>query len=534
MKHFLVLFFLLLALSSPLMAQTPGTLDTSFGEEGIMTLSSFYVGMSPGHMALDPSGKIILTGVSAFSSSGLDVMLARARAEGAFDTSFSGDGLLTVTDSFLVNRGRSIVLQADGKYVVGTDGYVARFNPAGTFDASFGSGGQVTSSTTDIDRVLSVLLQSDGKMIAVGDEDGSFPHYLKITRLNSGGSLDTSFDSDGRAVRFFGTDVFIFGSGVIQPDGKILVGGYTYPHRPPGSNGGVLLRYHPTGGLDDSFGVGGVVSFTGFCCEIEDIALQSDGKVLTVGSNQLRRFHTNGSADTTFGDGGIVTLPIGVYGHGVVTQWNGKIVVLAATGVAGTDNVTEVILYLEDGSLDESYGTAGIASLNLVGSSEYVSDILLQPDGKALVLVRDWPTEALTNLARLHGDPPPPPPTTDLSLEFVNASYSRGRFIFAVLVVNNGSVTAHDVGVEFSLSADLLLSSLRPSTVTCSGTAGRNPVCSVGDLAPGARRRISFSYAGASPGTTIDITAGVSSSTGDPDTSNNSDTATVPIPRRRK
>jgi hypothetical protein len=88
--------------------------------------------------------------------------------------------------------------------------------------------------------------------------------------------------------------------------------------------------------------------------------------------------------------------------------------------------------------------------------------------------------------------------------------------------------------VSFSLSADLLLRSLRPSTVTCSGTAGRNAVCSLGDLAAGARRRISFSYAGTSPGTAIAVTANVSSSTSDPDISNNSDSATVPIPRGRR
>ncbi|MCP4376602.1 MAG: hypothetical protein GY794_10575, partial [bacterium] len=150
-----------------------------------------------------------------------------------------------------------------------------------------------------------ISLQSDGKILQVGYHSTTEDVYL--FRYNSDGSLDTSFDSDGKVASDIGGGGRAFGAPVVQVDGKILVAAYSGAG---GDNDVIVLRYNTNGSLDTTFGINGKV--TTDLGNGDDIALelklQSDGKILVVGTSfnsnnddiVLLRYNTNGSLDTSF------------------------------------------------------------------------------------------------------------------------------------------------------------------------------------------------------------------------------------------
>ena len=139
-------------------------------------------------------------------------------------------------------------------------------------------------------------------------------------RLNTNGTLDTGFDMDGFVI----TTVANFNRGdttLIQPDGKILLGGERYFGT--SNNDFTILRYNTDGTLDNTFDSDGVASpaQNGFSDDHGyDMALQPDGKIVMVGSTDLAttvnqnlptdisimRFNPNGSVDTTLAGGYLV------------------------------------------------------------------------------------------------------------------------------------------------------------------------------------------------------------------------------------
>src|SRR5262249_2841121 len=130
--------------------------------------------------------------------------------------------------------GRSVAVQSDGKILVAgyADGAfgLARYRGDGSLDTSFDGDGKVTTGVIGFDSNYgySMAVQSDGKILVAGAlyNNGTLDFDFALVRYNPDGSLDTSFDGDGKATTDFGSD---FGRGVaLQSDGKILVAGYTY------------------------------------------------------------------------------------------------------------------------------------------------------------------------------------------------------------------------------------------------------------------------------------------------------------------
>jgi uncharacterized delta-60 repeat protein len=168
-------------------------------------------------------------------------------------------------------------------------GYLeARDCPAGgVLDPTFGSGGAVTTNICNyIDGAWGVLVQPDGKLVTAGE---TYPpssrtgEYFSVTRYNSDGSLDTAFGSGGNTTTTFGGNTL--GQAVaLQPGtgGKILVAGQA--GTPKGAGFG-LVRYNPNGSLDSTFsGKGKVVTYLGSSgAEATGMAVQSDGTILLVG-----------------------------------------------------------------------------------------------------------------------------------------------------------------------------------------------------------------------------------------------------------
>ncbi len=268
----------------------------------------------------------------------------------------------------------SILLQSDGKIVIGGDfttyndtarKYIARLNTDGTLDTNFDSG------TGADENIYCMALQSDGKIL-VG---GFFKFYNGmarggIARLNTDGTLDTTFDS--------GTGVDGYVSCVAQQsDGKILIGGYFNAYNGTVRNG--IVRLNANGSLDNSFNPNGIGSNLG----VRNFALLSDEKIIIVGNftayngstrYRIARLKTDGTLDGTFNpllgaNGSIISVAI---------QSDEKIIIGGDfTTFRGTPR-NRIARLNKDCSLDTTFNPG-------TGANDLVLSIAPQNDGKIVI-----------------------------------------------------------------------------------------------------------------------------------------------------
>jgi uncharacterized delta-60 repeat protein len=332
---------------------------------------------------------------------GLLALPSAARGAGELDPTFSGDGKV-LTDFGALDNANDVAIQPDGKIVaagatrVGTNPLnfaLARYNPGGSLDPSFdGDGKVVTNFGSDLDSVLGVAIQADGKIVAAGFTDaGVNPANFALARYNPDGSLDPTFAGDGTLVTDFGD--FDFANEVaIQADGKIVAAGVSSLT----DDNFALARYNPDGSLDPSFdGDGRVVTdFGGFIGDdrAEAVAIQADGKIVAAGQASagtnplnfaLARYNPGGSLDSSFdGDGRVVTdFGAGDSASGVAIQVDGKVVAAGFTSNGDNPRNFALARYNPDGTRDPSFDGDGRVRTDF-GSSEMASGVALQADGK--------------------------------------------------------------------------------------------------------------------------------------------------------
>lgn len=262
---FLVSFGVLLAGGTATQA-APGDLDPAFARTG-KTRVGFGGGVDEGSAtAVQTDGKLLVAGWS-FNASKYEFSIARNNTAGSLDISFDGDGKTFQSFGSSDAFATSVEVQADGKIVVAgyagsggnSDFALARFNPDGSLDTSFGSAGKVT---TDLggssDEAHAMLIQDDGKIVVAGSSHFENTYHFSVVRYNPDGSLDTSFDRDGIVITDFSSNGSAGNAVGIQPDGKLIVAGYA-SFSFPGSTDFAVARYNTNGFLDGSFGDGGKV-----------------------------------------------------------------------------------------------------------------------------------------------------------------------------------------------------------------------------------------------------------------------------------
>ena len=346
-------------------------------------------------------------------------------ADGDLDLTF-GNG------SQLASRGRvmtdfdhstdianAVAVQADGKLVVvGTtyqnndfsdeDFAVARYNPNGTLDLTFGVGGKVQTDFPGLAAVASsVVIQPDGKIVVAG---GAFPLFtflgdFKVVRYNPNGSLDGSFGEGGIVTTTFpGQGSYAFAV-ALQPDGKIIAAGTDFVNFSSEDNSDTdfaIARYNPDGTPDTTFSVDGQVTtdFDGFNDDAFSILVRPDGKLVAVGSAKnpanfydfaAARYLSNGTLDTTFGVGGKVRTDFGDHNfdqaRSAVLQPDGKIV---ATGFAISQNGLvqnfAVARYTSSGVLDTGFGSGGMMQIDFGSCCQSANKVLLQSNGKIITV----------------------------------------------------------------------------------------------------------------------------------------------------
>jgi uncharacterized delta-60 repeat protein len=325
-----------------------GSLDACFDMDGKLT-TDFYPDSASGHaMAIQTDGKIVLAGNSTY-----DFALARYNTNGSLDSTFDGDGKLITDFPSSDDDVFAIGIQADGKIVVAGyskigsnfDVLLARFNTNGSLDTTFDTDGKVVTDFGSSDEAYALGIQADGKIVVAGySKIGSSNSDVLLARFNTNGSLDTTFDTDGKVVTDFGSTDEAHALG-IQADGKIVTAG---------ASGGsfALARYSPNGALDTTFDTDGkVITPIALFDSASALGIQADGKIVVSGSITvsyppardidfaLVRYNTNGSLDTTFdGDGKVTTAFAGLDGNRALgIQADGKIVVAGHHVYSGSD-----------------------------------------------------------------------------------------------------------------------------------------------------------------------------------------------------
>jgi uncharacterized delta-60 repeat protein len=333
-----------------------GTLDSTFGRGGKVRTDFPDLAAVPSSVVIQPDGKIVVAGGTfpLFTFAG-NFTIVRYNSNGRLDRSFGDNGIVTtVFDAG--SYAFAVALQSDGKiiaagtvfvdFIIGeqsdTDFALARYNRDGSLDTTFGSGGLVsTDFLGKEDDAFSVLIQPDGKIVAVGSANDPATFYdFAAVRYLSNGTIDGTFGVSGTVKNDFGDQNFDRArSAVLQPDGKIVAAGFAISH-----GGGVqnfaLARYRSDGVLDSSFGRTGMaqITFDSCCQSANQVLLQADGKLIAVGYPNsessdsdftLARLNANGSLDSTFGVGGKVRTSFGDLNggaNGAALQQDGKIV----------------------------------------------------------------------------------------------------------------------------------------------------------------------------------------------------------------
>ena len=401
----------------------PGDLDTTFGTNGLVTTNVGDYFSSINSIVLQSDGKIIAGGNYIVNDNYDNYFaLARYNSDGTLDTSFGTNGLVS-TDISINNVAQSVVLQSDGKIIAGgytgPGGYagnvfvLARYNTNGSLDTSFGTNGKVTTDFSTSAIAYSVKLQSDGKIIACGAAGNAFA----LVRYNSDGTLDTSFGTNGKVTTDITYDTDTISSIVLQSDGKIIACGYTNNVEGSYTYDFALARYNSDGTLDTSFGTNGMVTtdFNSGMDIIYSIVLQSDGKIIAGGRAEidsapydfaLARYNSDGTLDTSFGTNGKVTTDI-TYDtdtiSSIVLQSDGKIIACGYTNNVEGSYTYDFALarYNSDGTLDTSFGTNGIVTTDFGETNDFAYSIVLQSDGK---IVAAGYSNASFALARYIGD----------------------------------------------------------------------------------------------------------------------------------
>ncbi|MES2923618.1 MAG: delta-60 repeat domain-containing protein [Verrucomicrobiota bacterium] len=330
-----------------------GSYDGSFGTDGRVTTDfpnhvavATTIAFRPAGNSISQPAAIIVGGYSLDSGLYPDYDFALVRynaADGSLDTSFGGgDGKVTTnfesigTNSEDSDRITSMALQpvlfgykivvagyAHGSetYPSSTDFALARYLGSGALDTTFGTGGKVfTDFGGGSDRIIAMILQEDGKILAGGQGYIAGAYRFLFCRYKTDGSLDGTFGSLGKVtIDFPGVSNAVCTGLTVLPGGKILAAGQGTP------DSSLLSRFHPDGSLDTSFGTGGiVVNSSGIArlFSVNSLAEQADGKILLAGPVAIAgsvgsydfgivRYTANGALDKGFGTGGRATANFG-------------------------------------------------------------------------------------------------------------------------------------------------------------------------------------------------------------------------------
>ncbi|HEX5152310.1 MAG TPA: T9SS type A sorting domain-containing protein [Parafilimonas sp.] len=407
---------------------TNGTIDNSFGANGIVITAISSNDDEANAVALQGDGKIVVAGYSAKSSSDLDFAVVRYNVNGTPDNTFGINGIVSTalgSDWDVIN---SIAIQQDGKIVAAGYTYngnakndiaIVRYNVNGTPDNAFGINGIVITAVGSLnDEANSVKIQQDGKIVAGGCSQYSANYDFALARYNADGSPDNTFGAGGKVTTHFASNSSINSIAILK-NGKIVAAGYygsSITHI-------AMIRYKPNGKPDKTFGSEGIVItnidlLNGELCY--SVAIRPDNKIVLGCTSDKNfvvvRYDSNGAPDDNFGSHGIVKTIFTGYGssaaYAIAIQGNGKILMAGYTyDSSGSCYVFAIARYNINGSLDNNFASGGIVTTNvkdLNPSIDVGQSVAIQEDGKIITAGYSYTNfSSDLSLCRLNADGQP-------------------------------------------------------------------------------------------------------------------------------
>ncbi|HRO42525.1 MAG TPA: T9SS type A sorting domain-containing protein [Flavipsychrobacter sp.] len=384
MRKYIFLLLTFLSIESRRgIAQQPGDLDNSFGIGGKVVMPQ----VAWMDVAVQPDGKIVA----------VSHVIARYKTDGTLDSTFATNGIDTIKSGSGIVHCSAVGIQPDGKIlVVGGPVYgnvnlkdflVLRYNANGSLDSSFdGDGELVTDFDLGSDDFgYELAIQTEGKIIVAGASN----QKLALCRLHPDGSLDSTFDQDGKVV--INNITVDFNNNwshatfmKLQADGKIVAG-----------SASLIARINPDGNMDNSFGTNGL---KGLSAPMNDLAIQADGKIALAGGATtfvIMRLDSNGNYDSGFGLAGM-TSTAWTPGNCSNPRQKATSILLQPDGrlLAGGYNMCcllgdcrefVLIRYNSNGSIDSSFSSDGRVTTNFSGLSTESRASALTPDRKIVL-----------------------------------------------------------------------------------------------------------------------------------------------------
>ena len=363
----------------------PFALDAAFGTHGVLTTDFGDTTASLNFLAQQPDGKLVAAG----NANGLT--LTRYNVDGSLDTSFANGGKLQPSHERIMVRGLGVL--PDGKLIVATSTEFAfrliRYLPDGQIDSAFGNGGTIEEQVIPYSSQTSALrFQPDGQIVVAAEVIIEGTEHFVVGRFHPDGRLDESFGVGGTVRTPLAGSSAILGGLIIQPDGKVLVGGSVIT----GSNSWFeLVRYNPDGSFDPTFGTGGRIqtATSTHTLRLTGLALQPDGKVVAAGEEvdlyqstiMLARFSSSGELDPTFGTNGVARKPFNAISRtgSLALLEDGKLL-MTTTAAYGVYDRFAVLRFDSTGALDSAFWN-GQAMAGFGKNVTTLSSMLIQPDG---------------------------------------------------------------------------------------------------------------------------------------------------------
>ncbi|MBI5777996.1 MAG: hypothetical protein HZA49_00880, partial [Planctomycetes bacterium] len=211
-----------------------GSLDTTFDTDGVVTTTISSGGSDYAYaIALQPDGKILIAGLSD-TTGNYSFTIVRYNTNGSLDTAFDTDGVVTTTIGSSNAESYTMALQPDGKIVIAGYSYsgvsdiftLARYNTNGALDTTFDTDGIVTTTIGILSYARAIAVQADGKIVVAGYAYNGLYDDSTLARYNTNGTLDTGFDTDGIITTTIGSSYSYAKAVAVQADGKIVAAGY--------------------------------------------------------------------------------------------------------------------------------------------------------------------------------------------------------------------------------------------------------------------------------------------------------------------
>jgi uncharacterized delta-60 repeat protein len=273
--------------------RTDGLLDQTFGNWGIVWID-FGGSMDSGSsVVVDRLGRIVVAGTRFQQGTGSDFAVARLTPSGVLDSSVDGDGMLTIDFgsprdvcwSVAVDSADRILAAGYVSQGSNLDFAVARVTPSGALDSSFDGDGKLTIDFgSDIDGAFGLAVDSLGGVIVAGVSYQEATDFdFAVARVTMSGALDTSFDGDGKLTIDFGGRSNDANSVAVDNLGRIILAGGA--SLTPFVEAFAVVRLTPSGALDTSFDADGIqtIDFGSSNAYCSTVTVDSANRVLLVG-----------------------------------------------------------------------------------------------------------------------------------------------------------------------------------------------------------------------------------------------------------